>query len=142
MNLPFLRNRAQDVGAGCHAPPQTHWAGLPQITIVGNPNVGKSALFNRLTGSYVSVSNYPGTTVEVARGQGTVNGQTLSVVDTPGLYSLMPGSEEERVTYSLLFDEPSAAVIHVVEARNLERMLALAIPCSAVPGSGQFWMVF
>jgi ferrous iron transport protein B len=64
---------------------------------VGNPNVGKSVLFNALTGVYVTVSNYPGTTVEVAHGHRKMGHSELEVVDTPGVYSLLPITEDERV---------------------------------------------
>jgi ferrous iron transport protein B len=93
--------------------------------LVGSPNVGKSALFNRLTGAYVTVSNYPGTTVEVARGRCQALG--LEVVDTPGLYSLLPTTEEERVARRLLFDAAPQAVLNVADAKNLERLLPLTL---------------
>ena len=72
--------------------------GLRKISIVGSPNVGKSVVFNSLTGAYVTVSNYPGTTVNVSRGKAVIEGETLEVMDTPGMYSLLPITEEERVT--------------------------------------------
>lgn len=98
---------------------------LKKVALVGNPNVGKSVLFNRLTGIYVTVSNYPGTTVEVARGKARFGGEEFEVIDTPGMYSLLPITEEERVARRLLIDERPNAVLHVVDARNLERMLPL-----------------
>ena len=58
--------------ATCHTSPDVPVKGLPFVTIVGNPNVGKSVLFNLLTGAYVTVSNYPGTTVDVSRGKGQI----------------------------------------------------------------------
>ena len=71
------------------------------IVLVGSPNVGKSSLFNQLTGLYsATVSNYPGTTVDVTRAQVHIGGETFTVVDTPGMYSLVPLSEEERVARS------------------------------------------
>ncbi|MBI4353432.1 MAG: 50S ribosome-binding GTPase [Candidatus Omnitrophica bacterium] len=98
-----------------------------KIAIVGNPNVGKSVLFNRLTGRYVTVSNYPGTTVEVARGTARVQGREYEVIDTPGLYTFTPISEEERVARRILLEENLFLVLHVVEARSLERMLPLTL---------------
>ena len=71
---------------------------IPRIVLVGHPNVGKSQLFNLLTGSQVAVSNYPGTTVEVAGGRGQIEGRPVEVWDTPGLYSLSAVSAEEQVT--------------------------------------------
>lgn len=96
-----------------------------QIALVGMPNVGKSVLFNALTGIYVTVSNYPGTTVEVSRGVARIGDRILTVIDTPGMYSLMPVSEEEKVARDLLLLEPLVAAIHVVDAKNLGRMLPL-----------------
>ena len=64
------------------------------IAFVGNPNVGKSVIFNKLTGQYAVVSNYAGTTVDVTRGNITIGVQQYQVVDTPGTYSLMPLSED------------------------------------------------
>jgi ferrous iron transport protein B len=97
------------------------------IVLIGRPNVGKSALFNALCREYVTVSNYPGTTVEVSRGTATVGNQAVQVVDTPGMYSLHPISEEERVSLRLLFDERPSGIVHVVDAKNLERMLPMTL---------------
>jgi ferrous iron transport protein B len=97
------------------------------VLLVGQPNVGKSALFNRLTGRYVTVSNYPGTTVEIARGHSRLLGADVEVVDTPGLYSLLPITEDERVASDLLSAPGVRAVVHVVDAQNLDRMLGLAL---------------
>jgi len=98
---------------------------LPRLTIVGTPNVGKSVLFHRLTGAYVTVSNYPGTTVEVTRGRARFGAREVEVVDTPGLHSLRTISDEERVARRLLLEEPATVVLHVVDAKCLERMLPL-----------------
>jgi ferrous iron transport protein B len=95
--------------------------------LVGSPNVGKSVLFNALTGAYVTVSNYPGTTVEVARGRLKAPGRVREVVDSPGMYSLLPITEEERVTRRLLLQERPEAVVHVVDAKSLERLLPLTL---------------
>ncbi len=99
----------------------------PLLAIVGCPNVGKSVLFNRLTGAYVTVSNYPGTTVEVSRGQAKLDGHEVEVVDTPGMYSLLPISEEEAVARRLLLTEHPRTVLHVVDAKNLTRMLPMTL---------------
>ena len=96
------------------------------VLIVGNPNVGKSVLFNWLTGRYVTVSNYPGTTVEVSRGRSKRLGG-VEILDTPGMYSLTPITEEERVTQSILLTQPARAVIHVIDAKNITRMLGLTL---------------
>lgn len=100
---------------------------MRKIAIVGSPNVGKSVLFNNLTGSYATVSNYPGTTVEVSRGKGRIGEEEFEVIDTPGMYSLFSITEEERVARSILLDEQPAAILHVIDARNLERMLPLTL---------------
>ena len=97
------------------------------MALVGNPNVGKSVLFNALTGAYVTVSNYPGTSVEVARGSAVIDGVTCEIIDTPGMYSILPITEEERVAREILLNESPDLVIHVLDARNLERMLAMTI---------------
>jgi ferrous iron transport protein B len=97
------------------------------VVLVGNPNVGKSALFGALTGTYVTVSNYPGTTVEVTRGAVSVGGRRLTLFDTPGAASLLPSSEDERVTRDILLAGPSHAVVVVGDAKNMERTLLLAL---------------
>ncbi|KGG80542.1 iron transporter [Caloranaerobacter azorensis H53214] len=101
--------------------------GLEKIALVGSPNVGKSVLFNILTGAYVTVSNYPGTTVEVSRGRGKIGNKEYEIIDTPGMYSLMCITEEEKVTRELLLRESPKAVIHVIDAKNIQRMLPLTI---------------
>ncbi len=97
------------------------------VAIVGNPNVGKSVMFNNLTGAYVTVSNYPGTTVEVSRGKGKIGEDEIEVIDTPGMYSLLPITEEEQVARAILFEEHPEVVLHMVDAKNLERMLTFTI---------------
>lgn len=100
---------------------------MRKIAIVGSPNVGKSVLFNNLTGSYAVVSNYPGTTVEVSRGKCKIGDEGFEVVDTPGMYSLLSITEEEKVGRSILLEEDPAVILHVIDARNLERMLTLTL---------------
>ena len=98
-----------------------------KVALVGSPNVGKSVIFTRLTGAYATVSNYPGTTVEVARGYARLGGKVLEVIDTPGIYSLATITDEERVTRDLLLSARPDVVVHVVDTRNLERMLGLTL---------------
>ena len=95
--------------------------------LVGNPNVGKSALFGVLTGTYVTVSNYPGTTVEVSKGHAVIGGRRVAVVDTPGAGSFVPSSEDERVTRDILLEDAPRDVVVVGDAKNLERTLLLAV---------------
>ncbi|MBO8126785.1 MAG: ferrous iron transport protein B [Firmicutes bacterium] len=96
-----------------------------RILIVGNPNVGKSVIFNKLTGIYVTVSNYPGTTVEITKGYTRLPLGDVEVIDTPGLYSLLPITDEERVSRRVLFANPGGVALQVADARNLARMLPL-----------------
>jgi ferrous iron transport protein B len=98
-----------------------------KIALVGSPNVGKSVMFNNLTGAYVMVSNYPGTTVEVSRGRGKIGEREFEVIDTPGMYSLLPITEEERVARAILLKENPQIILHIVDAKNLERMLTFTI---------------
>ena len=101
--------------------------GLRKIAIVGSPNVGKSVMFNCLTGTYATVSNYPGTTVEVSRGKSKSGAEEFEVIDTPGMYSLLPITEEEKVARSILLKEKPDIVIHLLDAKNLERMLPITL---------------
>lgn len=100
---------------------------MRKIAIVGSPNVGKSVMFNNLTGSYATVSNYPGTTVEVSRGKTKIGNEEFEVIDTPGMYSLLYITEEEKVARSILLNEAPCAILHVIDAKNLERMLPLTL---------------
>ena len=99
------------------------------IILVGNPNVGKSVLFNLLTKRYVTVSNYPGTTVELTRGRASFDDK-LEVIDTPGANTLTPDSEDEKVTRDILFSSQPKAVIQVIDAKNLARGLNLTLQLS------------
>jgi ferrous iron transport protein B len=102
-------------------------AGRLRVALVGSPNVGKSALFNRLTGRYVTVSNYPGTSVELSRGAGTFAGRPVEVIDTPGMYALASATEEQRVVRRFLLGGGADVLLHVVDAKNLPRMLSLTL---------------
>lgn len=98
-----------------------------KVVLVGNPNVGKSVLFNALTGVYVTVSNYPGTSVEVSRGSTFIDEEEWEVIDTPGMYAIHTITEEERVAREILLKEKPDVVLHVLDARNLERMLPMTL---------------
>lgn len=100
---------------------------LEKIALIGNPNVGKSAIFGLLTGKYVTVSNYPGTTVEVTLGNLTLEAKRLLLIDTPGVNSLIPMSEDERVTRDILLKESPSAVIQVGDAKNLKRTILITL---------------
>jgi len=96
--------------------------------LVGNPNVGKSALFYQLTGKYASVSNYPGTTVSITSGKMNIGEHhEVEIIDTPGFYNMMTITEEEKVTKQIILDEHPDVVVHVVDAKNIERMLPLTL---------------
>ncbi len=97
-----------------------------KIALVGNPNVGKSVFFGRLTGRYATVSNYPGTTVTITSGRALVGAEVCDVIDTPGVNALEGVlSEDERITRKLLSEGGAELVIQVADARNLRRALLL-----------------
>ena len=97
-----------------------------KIALVGSPNVGKSSVFHALTGRRVIISNYPGTTVDIFRGTAAFDGHPVEVIDTPGMYSLHSITEEERVGRAILLKEKPDVVVHVLDAKNLERMLPMS----------------
>ncbi|NOZ76377.1 MAG: ferrous iron transport protein B [Euryarchaeota archaeon] len=97
-----------------------------RYALVGNPNVGKSVIFGALTGRYVVVSNYPGTTVEVSRGRAGFD-RDSELIDTPGINNLIPMSEDEVVTRDILLQEKMDAVIQVIDAKNLRRGLLITL---------------
>ena len=96
-----------------------------QIALVGNPNVGKSVLFELFTGKYVTVSNYPGTTVEVSKGMYAGSNNTIEVIDTPGANSLITHSEDERVARDILLRDEEKKIIQVIDSKNLHRGLMI-----------------
>ncbi|MEW5987671.1 MAG: ferrous iron transport protein B [Chloroflexota bacterium] len=95
------------------------------VILVGQPNVGKSVLFAALTGRYVEVANYPGTTVELARGRLPLLDTEVTLIDTPGVQSLAARSADERVTLDVLLNESPWAAVQVADAKNLARALLL-----------------
>lgn len=103
-------------------------SGLPAhknaIVLVGSPNVGKSVLFRNLTGIYATVSNYPGTTVEISTGKMIDKHNT--VIDTPGTNSLIPVSDDERITKRILIGSSPEVIVQVGDMKNLRRTLHLA----------------
>jgi ferrous iron transport protein B len=98
-----------------------------RAVLVGNPNVGKSVLFKRLTARYVTVSNFPGTTVEIARAEANLGGQRYEVIDTPGINDFAQRSDDARVTREVLEQNVEATVIQVADAKNLRRALLLTL---------------
>ena len=99
----------------------------PVIALAGNPNVGKSTIFNRLTGLHVTTAHYPGTTVEVAVGTARLDGRTVTVVDLPGSYGLGTASEDQLTARRALLEARPDVVIVILDASNLARNLYLAL---------------
>jgi Fe2+ transport system protein B len=95
--------------------------------LVGQPNVGKSVVFGALTGTYVTVSNYPGTTVEVTRGRAHFGDHLWEVVDTPGTHNLVPMTEDEAVTRDILISESHDALVQIGDAKSLSRTILLTL---------------
>lgn len=103
------------------------------LALAGQPNVGKSTVFNVLTGLNQHVGNWPGKTVERKTGRFTHRGRQIDLVDLPGTYSLTSGSEEERIARDYLISDPPAVVLAVVNASSLERNLYLVAELLALP---------
>ena len=123
------KGRLTLMAVGCHAasalsePTPDRSA---EIVLVGHPNVGKSVLFGRLTGRYVTVANYPGTTVDVFRGAARAVDGT-AVIDTPGIVSFPARSEDERVVSRLLLDGEERTVVQVGDAKGVRRTVELTV---------------
>lgn len=102
---------------------------IKKIFLIGNPNVGKSVIFSRLTGVNVISSNYPGTTIGITKGYLKLQEDRVEVVDLPGSYSLDPSSQAEEVAVALPRDFPKdqMAIINIIDATNLERNLYLTL---------------
>ena len=98
-----------------------------KILLIGQPNVGKSSLLNALVGPRVTVSNYPGTTVEITKARKKFNNTEIEFVDTPGIYSISDRSEEEKVTEKALFEEDKDATITITDATSLERSFYMVL---------------
>jgi len=112
---------------GTGADPGAEVRPFRRVVLVGNPNVGKSVLFKNLTQRYVQVSNFPGTTVEIARAKAAFDGRRTEVVDSPGVNDLSPRSEDAQVTRRLLDTEEDAVLVQVADAKNLRRALLLTL---------------
>jgi Fe2+ transport system protein B len=112
--------------SGAVAPHDQH--ARKRALLVGSPNVGKSVLFGALTGHYVTVSNYPGTTVEITRGKisfGEGESEPWELLDSPGTNNLVAMSEDEAVTRDILLTERQDALVQVGDAKNLARTLLM-----------------
>ncbi|MGL6297818.1 MAG: FeoB small GTPase domain-containing protein, partial [Methanobacteriaceae archaeon] len=95
--------------------------------LIGSPNVGKSLIFNKLTGINAIVSNYPGTTVDIDKGHFKHKGYDIEIIDPPGLYSLTTITEEERISKILILEDDYDLIIHVINARNIEKSIGLTL---------------
>src|SRR5262245_61878159 len=103
-----------------------------RVALVGQPNVGKSVVFGRLTGRYVTVSNYPGTTVAITKGRALVGAEVCDVIDTPGVNALAGTlSEDERITRDVLSKGEADVVVQIADARNVRRALMLTSQLAA-----------
>lgn len=98
-----------------------------RVALAGNPNCGKSTLFNHLTGARQHIGNYPGVTVERVEGKAEINGKTIVFIDLPGTYSLTAWSADERVVIDSLRNEPPDLVLNVLDSTNLERNLQMTV---------------
>ena len=107
--------------------PRAHDQRPWKVALVGNPNCGKTTLFNALTGSNQYVGNWPGVTVEKKEGEARLGDAAFTVVDLPGIYSLSPYSMEELVARKFIIEERPDAIIDIVDATNLERNLYLTM---------------
>lgn len=98
-----------------------------KVLLMGHPNVGKSVVFNRLTGARVIESNYPGTTVDYTKGWMRLGGKSIEIIDVPGAFSLEPKDKAEEVAVKMLEEERESIVICIIDASKLERGLYLAL---------------
>lgn len=132
---PGTNRRVASMSKTAIAIPQELASETRQVLLIGNPNVGKSALFGALTGRYVTVSNYPGTTVEISQAKASIGRLTAGIIDTPGANSLLPTSDDERATRDILLDSEGATVVVVADAKSLTRslMLVLQLAESEIP---------
>ena len=98
---------------------------MKRFALAGNPNCGKTTLFNNLTGSTAHVGNWPGVTVDKREGTYKKCAEPISIIDLPGIYSLSPYTPEEVISRNYILDEKPDCVINIIDATNLERNLYL-----------------
>jgi len=100
---------------------------MKKVLLMGQANVGKSVLFNRLAGAHVTESNYAGTTVDFAKGRMRLDHEDVEIIDVPGTFSLEPKDRAEEVAASMLKEEKGALVVCVIDASKMERGLYLTL---------------
>ncbi|MFP3974973.1 MAG: FeoB small GTPase domain-containing protein [Dehalococcoidia bacterium] len=100
---------------------------MNKVLLIGQSNVGKSVIFNRLAGAGATVSNYSGTTVDFDRGHMMLGGRRVEVIDVPGIFSLMPKDTAEEVAVRMLEDDGDAVIVCVIDSSKVERGLYLAV---------------
>lgn len=110
-----------------HQATQSDSTRAPVLALAGNPNCGKTALFNRLTGIRQRTGNWPGVTVDRKEGMFDLDGQDVTLIDTPGIYSLDASSLDEQVTRDYLLSQQADLIINIIDASNLERNLYLTV---------------
>lgn len=98
-----------------------------KILLMGHPNVGKSVVFNRLTGANVAESNYPGTTVDFEKGYIRVGSEEMELIDVPGTFSLQPKDKAEEVAVKILKENKNSVVVCIIDSSKIERGLYLAL---------------
>ncbi|MCM8765157.1 MAG: ferrous iron transport protein B [Candidatus Omnitrophica bacterium] len=98
-----------------------------KVILVGNANVGKSVIFTLLTGTYATISNYPGTTVEIGQGRARIQNKHFIIIDTPGIVDFLGRTDDQKVTRDILLDNPDAIFINIVDTKNLKRGLVLSL---------------
>ena len=100
---------------------------MKKFALLGNPNSGKTTLFNSLTGSTAHVGNWPGVTVDKKEGTYKKLQEEIAIIDLPGIYSLRPYSQEEIITREFLLKEKPDGIINIIDATNIERNLYLTL---------------
>ena len=124
--MSACENCSSSIGCNCvHRPVSTKRNNVIDVALVGNPNSGKTSLFNALSGSSEHVGNYSGVTVDAKTGKFNYKGYRINITDLPGTYSLSPYSPEERFVRKHIFDNTPDVIINAVVASNLERNLYL-----------------
>lgn len=118
---------ANGIGLNVNSDAKNNNSYYKNVLLIGSPNVGKSLTFNKLTGLTAMVSNYPGTTVDIDEGNFTYENKTVHVTDPPGLYDLNTITEEERVAKLLVLDERFDLMVHVVDAKNIDKSIDLTL---------------